>query len=94
MKVESQSFVPMCDLGSTTAANDLEAFENVHDLLNFFLISFSKSPPLPIISCGRTDFLVIYLLATLKFGKKEKFGKCIKVQYYLSEVVLTTICLC
>ena len=24
-------------------------------------------------------FLILYLLATLKFGKKEKFGKCIKV---------------
>ena len=56
----------------------------LHDLFKifwtYFLISFSKSPPPPLFNCRGTDFfLILYLLAILKFGKKEKFGECIKV---------------
>ena len=79
MKVESQSFVPKSDLGYTTPGNDFGTFEKVRDFLKLFLISFSKSLPLPCLIAEGLTFSLIHLLATLNFGKKEKYGKCIQV---------------
>ena len=68
--MESQSFVAKCDLGSTSSGNCLVLFEISHDILNLIFDFSNKILP---------TFLVLYLLVSLKFGKKEKFGKCIKV---------------
>ena len=40
LKVESQSFVPKCDLGSTTSGNGIGTFEKFDDFLNLFFDSF------------------------------------------------------
>ena len=63
----------------TTSGNGFGTFEKFMIFWIYFLISFSKSPPLPRLIAEELTFLILHLLATLKFGKTEKFGKCIKV---------------
>ena len=79
LKVESRNFVTKCDLGSTTSGNGFGTFEKIHDFLNVFWFHVAKARPSPCLTAKESSFLVIYLRATLKFSKKEKFGKCIKV---------------
>ena len=81
LKVAAQSFVPKCDLGSTISGNGFRTFEKAHHFLNLFFDFIQQNPKSrpSLFSCKKLAFLIIYLVATLKFGKKEKLGKFIKV---------------
>ena len=58
-------------------------FWNFWKISWFFEFTFwfllAKARSLPLFNCRGIDFLILYPLATLKHGEKEKFGKCIKV---------------
>ena len=44
MEVKSQSFIPKCDIGSTTAGNGLGTFEKFDDFLNLIFDFFYQMP--------------------------------------------------
>ena len=81
LKEESQRLVPKCDLGSATSGNGFGAFEKVQDFLNFlfFLFHSAKARPSSCLNAKEITLSIIYLLVTLKFGEKKKFGKYMKV---------------
>ena len=59
----------------------LELLKNSMIFLTYFFTFFQQKSTLS--SCliaEKLTFLIVCVLATLKFGKKEKFGKYIKVQ--------------
>ena len=76
------------------------ALELLKNFMSFciYLLIFLKYAPSPCLIAEEFTFLILHLLATLKFGRKEKFEKCVKVcpQLFVcfNDVVLATIFLC
>ena len=68
--MEVQSFVPKCHLGSTTSGNGFGTFVKAHHFLNLFFDFIQQNPAPPCLTAEELTFLIIYLVATLKFGKK------------------------
>ena len=56
--MESQTFFPKCDLGSTTSDNGFGTFGKVHDFLNLFLDSIlhKPAPPPPCLTAVELTF--------------------------------------
>ena len=93
LKMESQGFVLKCVLGSTTSGNGFGALEKFHDFFEFIFWFLLAKPTLsPCLISEELTFLILYLLATLKFGKMEKFGKCIKVPILFVRGCNFTLC--
>ena len=86
LKMESQSFVPKCDLDPQPRVMALELLKYFKNFWIYFLMFFSRSPPYPMFNYRGIDFLKFYLLATSKFGKKERgcnFAcSCPRLQFY------------
>ena len=70
------------------------ALELLKNFMSFciYLLIFLKSAPSPCLIAEEFTFLILYLLATLKFGRKEKFEKFVKVCSQLF-VCFTRCCL-
>ena len=54
----------------TTSGNGFGTFVKAHHFLNLFFDFIQQNPAPPCLTAEELTFLIIYLVATLKFGKK------------------------